>query len=276
MTPFLEFEGKNVDKAVVRACEQLNILRENLNYDVISYGSTGIFGLVGAKKARIRVSLPQTATKKAASSEREQRKKAVSIKTKKDTPEKTEAIKENEHVAGAADSRPVDLGHDILNRIVELITDGAVVTVNQSSDSVVFNVKGGNSAILIGKRGQTLESIQYVLEKIINKNTKDKLRVQIDVEGYLEAKRERLQKLAERLSLKVKLSGKPVTIGQMNSHDRRLVHLALKDDTDVRTQSVGDGIYRKLMIFPGKSFQRKRRNGGSGNVSVNGDREVEK
>jgi len=89
----------------------------------------------------------------------------------------------------------------------------------------------------------------------------EKRRVQIDVEGYLEAKRDRLQKLAERLSIKVKLSGKPVTAGQMNSHDRRIIHLALKEDTDVRTQSVGDGLYRKLMIFPGKSFQRKRRQG---------------
>ncbi|MDD2388703.1 MAG: Jag N-terminal domain-containing protein [Desulfobacterales bacterium] len=277
MTPNFEFEGKNVDKAVMIACEQLNILREDLRYDVISYGSTGIFGLVGAKKAKIRVSMPESDEKKVLSSNvKEPKTKSASDKKDKAPltdsvkPQATEAVSVSQPVSVSEESpaheagddiNSVELGVRILERIVGLITEGAVVTVDQSPERILFNVEGGNSAILIGKRGQTLEALQYIVEKVVNKHSMEKRRVQIDVEGYLEAKRDRLQKLAERLSIKVKLSGKPVTAGQMNSHDRRIIHLALKEDTDVRTQSVGDGLYRKLMIFPGKSFQRKRRQG---------------
>ena len=112
--------------------------------------------------------------------------------------------------------------------------------------------------MLIGKRGQTLEAIQYLVEKIVNKRIEARVRLQIDVEGYMETRRTNLQRLAERLAEKSKRTGKPVTIGQMNAQDRRVVHLTLKDDNGVRTQSMGDGYYRKLVIFPRKSFSQKK------------------
>jgi spoIIIJ-associated protein len=105
---------------------------------------------------------------------------------------------------------------------------------------------------LIGKKGQTLEAIQYIVEKIVNKKSLEKIRVHVDIEGYLENRRINLERLSTRLAEKSKRIGKPVTIGQLNSYDRRVVHLVLKNDSDVRTQSIGDGFYRKLVIFPKK------------------------
>lgn len=123
----------------------------------------------------------------------------------------------------------------------------------------MFDINGGNAAVLIGRRGQTLEAIQYLVEKIINKRRGKRVRIQVDVEGYAKNRRASLKKLAGRTAEKVKRTGKPATIGQMNAHDRRIVHMALKDDNAVRTQSVGEGYIRKLVIFPKKNFYRKRK-----------------
>ena len=259
MPPSLEFEEKNVEMAVKKACKELNIPREKLKHDVISYGSTGIFGLVGTKKARIRVTVPEPApasVHKDSDSEKDRGGFPDHAIDDKDSqidvaPEKKEIL------YSVVD--PKDIGRDALQRIIDLITTDATISIEERSKRIFFNVKGGNSGILIGKRGQTLEAIQYILGKIVNKSRQERIRIQVDVEGYLEKRRISLEGLATRLAEKVKRTGKPATIGQMNSHDRRIVHIALKNDSLVRTQSMGEGVLRKLVIFPRKNMQRKKR-----------------
>ena len=237
MSPSLEFEDKNVEMAVKKACEELDIPKEKLKHDVISYGSTGIFGLVGTKKARIRVTLPKTF----------QEFKIEDSKTKK---QKTDSLGQTEtHEDFQTDASIDDIEHFL---------SGATISMTEKSNRYFFHVKGGNSAVLIGKRGQTLEAIQYIVEKIVNKKRKERVGIQVDVEGYLEKRRVSLEKTAFRLAEKVKRTGKPATMGQMNSHDRRIVHIALKDENMVRTQSMGEGILRKLVIFPKKNSPRKK------------------
>jgi spoIIIJ-associated protein len=246
--PCLEFEGKSVEKAVKKASEKLKIPLERLKYDVISYGSTGIFGLVGSKKARICIKLQETIPK-------------AEMILKEEEPveekEKDQVITEGQKKQKAIDD-PIELGRNVLERIIDSITENASVSVQEDADRILFNISGGNSAILIGRRGQTLEAIQYLLEKVINKNYEQRIRIQVDIEGYLESKKGSLERIAVRLSEKAKRTGKPVTIGQLNAHDRRIIHLALKDDAGVRTQSMGNGFYRKLVIFPKKNYQRKK------------------
>ena len=258
MSPSLEFEDKNVEMAVKKACEKLNIPKEKLKHDVISYGSTGIFGLVGTKKARIRVTLPKTSQEfKMEESNTKKTKTASLNQTEKDTDFKKDIeIEDVKHYPSEDD--PKKIGGEALQRIIDLITTDTAISIEEKSNRYFFNVKGGNSAVLIGKRGQTLEAIQYIVEKIVNKNKKERVGIQVDVEGYLEKRRISLEKTAFRLSEKVKRTGKPATIGQMNSHDRRIVHIALKDDNMVRTQSMGEGILRKLVIFPKKNPSRKK------------------
>jgi spoIIIJ-associated protein len=257
MSPSLEFEEKNVEMAVKKACKELNIPREKLKHDVISYGSTGIFGLVGTKKARIRVTVPEPAPE---SDQKDSEKNRGgfpdhTIDDKDSQIDVEPAKKEKLHL----DDDSKDIGREALQRIIDLITTDATISIEERSKRIFFNVKGGNSGILIGKRGQTLEAIQYILGKIINKSRQERIRIQVDVEGYLEKRRISLEGLASRLAEKVKRTGKPATIGQMNSHDRRIVHIALKNDSLVRTQSVGEGVLRKLVIFPRKNMQRKKR-----------------
>jgi len=131
--------------------------------------------------------------------------------------------------------------------------------VKEGSGRIQYDIKGDDAAILIGKRGQTLEAIQYLIEKIVNRNHKNRIRVKVDIEGYLENRRNSLRQLAVRMAKKAKRTGKPESVGQMNAHDRRIVHLALKNDNDIRTQSMGEGFYRKLVIFPKKNASRKQK-----------------
>jgi len=257
MSPRLEFEGKDVEKASQKACEELKIPKEKLKYDVISYGATGIFGLVGIKKAKIRVTLPdlppEDNTKDKDLEHNNEPKKHVA-----EVEGSTEQAHLEDKAITSTPDESVDLGKNVLQRIIDLITIDAEIAFEKKSDQILFYIKGGNAAILIGKQGQTLEAMQYLVEKIVNKHSEHRIRIQIDIEGYLEKKQNNLKGLAVRLAEKAKRSGKPITIGQMNAHDRRIVHLVLRDDSGVRTQSVGDGFLKKLLIFPRNKYPREK------------------
>jgi spoIIIJ-associated protein len=259
MSPSLEFEDKNVEMAVKKACEKLNIPREKLQHDVISYGSSGIFGLVGA---RIRVILPEPpepTTETDIDGVKLEKSENLGFGHALENKDMPIDGKQNKQMEQAVAPDPRDLGREALQRIIDLITTDATVFVQEETDRISFQVKGGNAAILIGKHGQTLEAIQYIVEKIVNKQQKERVRIHIDIEGYLKNRRIGLQKLATRMAEKVKRTGKPATIDPMNAHDRRIVHIALKDDSKVRTQSVGEGFIRKLVILPKRDSYRKKR-----------------
>lgn len=263
MAPFLEFEGKSVEKAVQKACKKLNIPKSELEHDVVSYGSTGIFGLVGTKRARIRVVLPESDSEHAPASPEKRHQDADSpLEPESQTtgsPPRVAPEEDPEVQQIEAQDDFAGFGEETLRRIVNFITTDAEIKIEKDGDRIVYNVKGGNPAVLIGKRGQTLEAMQYLVEKIVNKHSERRIRIQVDVEDYLANRKANLRGLAERLAEKAKRTGKPATIGQINSHDRRIVHMALKDDNGVRTQSMGDGFLRKLVIFPKKNYSRKRR-----------------
>lgn len=258
MAPIVEFEGKTVEGAVKEASEKLNIPARKLKHDVISHGSTGIFGIVGAKKAKIRVSVPET--------------ELPQVPEASPSPPPTEdneavALVEEAFETLAADEDWDEVektGLSALQKMVDHITEEAAIESDRKGEKLFYNIAGGNTAVLIGKRGQTLEAMQYLVEKIVNKQSEKRVRVEIDVEGYLEKKREKLRGLAIKLGEKVKDTKKPATVGQLNAYDRRIVHLALKADSELRTHSIGEGYYRKLKIFP-KQRRRKGKGGKTDN-----------
>lgn len=257
MTQQLEFEGGNVEKAAIIASKKLNIPKEKLQYKVISYGSTGIFGLVGTKKAKIRVILPkEKSDSKQNKIAKEQEKKGRSIA--KDLLNKTLSGQRQEAAPYIQDKDPNKIGLDTLQKITGLISEDAEISVENNSEQILFNIKSHEAAVLIGKRGQTLEAIQYLTEKIINKHSEERIHVQVDVEGYLKKRQENLLSLASRMAEKATRTKKPVSIGKMSAYERRIVHLSLKEDSRVRTQSKGDGYLRKLIIFPIKNSKNKK------------------
>ncbi len=264
MSPDLEFEGKNVEQALQKACEELDISKEKLKHDVISYGSTGIFGLVGSKKAKIRVIVPKQAKEMAPPSKLPSKLPSEPLSQPPSEPEAKPQSEPQSELradldAGKTYDEAVDLGRNVLQRIIDFITTDASISIEKSSGNVCFNITGGIPALLIGKHGQTLEAMQHLTEKAINSNIEQRIRIRVDVEGYLEARRASLKKLVRRLSEKVKNTGKPVKIGQMNAHDRRIVHLTLKNDANVTVKSIGDGFIKKMMMFPKKGSERNRK-----------------
>ena len=262
MSPTLEIEGKNVDQAVQKACQQLKLSRKELEYDVLSYGSSGIFGLGKSRKARIRVrttgavsSLGNTHGEVAG----EALHRPDTDTAKPDlapAPERPDPEKKTGETA-----KSLGLGRDVLQRIVDSITDDARVHIEEQTERVLFRVEGGNAGILIGKHGQTLEAIQSLIDKVVNKHNSDRIRVQVDVGGYLQNRKKRLIRNAERLAQKCRRTKRPVSAGLLNAYERRIVHIALKDHDSVHTRSTGDGLLRNLMIIPrkaGEGRQRKR------------------
>lgn len=257
MSKCYEFQAKNVEKALEKASDELNIPSDEIKHEVLTYGSTGIFGLVGIKKAKIKVFVEE---EKAPQGQAEADEESTVLSEPKSAAENQS---DGVPIDADIDSEIIDFGTQALQQIVDGISAGATVKIRQTKDKLCFLVTGGDSGVLIGKRGQTLEAIQYLLEKMINKKTTKKMRVMVDIEGYLEKRKNNLKQLASRMAEKAKKIRKPVTIGQMNAHDRRIVHIHLKDENGIRTQSIGDGYYRKLMIFPKKRGASKGRNDNS-------------
>lgn len=317
MTQTKEFTGKDLNIAIKNACSALSISKDKLKYDVISEGTSGIFGIVGRKDAKIRVTLPKA-------DDREEKEGILSIvdeafgeetrREEKVSPQKpqaearkaeeweedqddevfeeemdeyefengNDAIDEDDKEYGDEEIDDADaeedeydtsaevievspesaaLGVETLQRISDLITDGAKVTSKIEGNRLTLSIEGGNSGILIGRKGQTLDAMQFLTDKIINRKSEARVRVRVDIEGYMETRKSNLKHLAYKMADKAKKTGRPATINQMSAQDRRIVHLALKDDTKVRTQSMGEGYYRRLVIFPKKktAFKGKRR-----------------
>jgi spoIIIJ-associated protein len=249
MSQHVDFEGKTVEKALKSASQELNQPTDKIEYDILSHGSSGIFGLVGAKKAKIRVKvnhqqLSSTIHQEARQYARDLVKDAFDI-------EDQEPENIPEYMNSAA-----KIGHQALERMAKAISSETTIDTQKSAQRIIYKINGGNSGILIGKRGQTLEALQYLVEKIVNKQSEKRIRILVDVKGYLQNRKSNLQKMATRMADKAKKINKPVTIGQMNAHDRRIVHMHLKSVQGVRTQSVGEGYYRKLVIFPKRRRQK--------------------
>jgi len=232
-----EFEGKTIDEAIAKACDELNLSREKLNIEILTEGATGFLGLVGGKKARISASIlsfnmdfDETLGEKSV------------------TAKKQKASELNGPEAGdtALEARELTTG------ILQHMGFNFPVTAREVDESVTIDIEGDGSGILIGKGGQTLDALQYLVNKALNKNGTDRKRIILDTENYRSKRESSLEALALKLGEKAKRTGKPVTVNPMNAHDRRIVHLALQDDRELTTRSRGEGAFRKIIILPGK------------------------
>ena len=126
------------------------------------------------------------------------------------------------------------------------------VAVEETEEAIILNIQGDGSGLLIGKRGQNLDAIQYIVNKAVHHTANGHKMIVIDTEEYRKRREESLVALAMRLGEKVKKTKKPVTVGHMNAHDRRVIHMAMQDDETLTTKSRGEGEYRKIVILPAR------------------------
>lgn len=253
MTERMEFVGRNLKKAVQKACETLQTTPEALEYDIISHGSTGIFGFGAIRKARISVTTPVESTVRE-EFPADHRAGERDGEPYSDAPKPAARAEENpveqfDAVLDNAYERMAN-GEKVLRRIIDALSPESTIHIERNGTCIKFQINGGNAGIMIGKRGQTLEAIQTLIEKTVNRTGGERIHIGVDVEKYLVNRRAGLVRTAKQFAEKVKVSGRPVTMGYMNAQDRRTVHLALKDEDDILTQSAGEGYLRKLKIYP--------------------------
>jgi spoIIIJ-associated protein len=138
----------------------------------------------------------------------------------------------------------------VLREIVRLMGYDVEVATSDEEEHLLLDLRGGEAGALIGKKGETLDALQFVLNKIFRGDTDDRKPIVVDSGGYRQRRNEALVQLAHRLCEKATKSGKIVAVNPMSAHDRRIIHLALKETPGVTTRSEGEGIYRRLLIVP--------------------------
>ena len=217
-----EFEGKTTEEAIGNASRQLNLPEEELSIDIIEPGSAGIFGLVGGKKAKIR----------------------VTVKSAPEDSEERESVEESDQGEG------LEVARKTLEDILALIPVEATVSADQRDGKISLNIEGDRSGLLIGRKGKTLDALQFIVNKIVNKVLDRKITLFIDSENYRKRREDSLVQMAEKMGAKAKRIQKPVATSPLNPHDRRIIHLALKGDEALDTRSRGEGLMKKVIIIP--------------------------
>lgn len=141
---------------------------------------------------------------------------------------------------------------DLLTGMLGRMTFECQINATETDETIILSIAGDDSGLLIGRRGQNLDALQYILNKSINKSETERKMIVVDSEEYRKRREESLLDMAERIREKVKKTQKPLSLSHMNAHDRRIIHLALQEDDELITKSRGEGEYRKVIVLPAK------------------------
>ncbi len=152
----------------------------------------------------------------------------------------------------------VELAKKLMAGLLERIGVRAEVQAVLKEEGLHLEIKGDQEGILIGRHGRTLDSLQFLINRMVNKRLETSVRIVLDINDYRKRKTESLKKMAIRIGEKVKSKGHPLTIGPFNAHDRRIIHIALKEDPSVRTESLGEGKLKQITILPTPSKEGGR------------------
>ena len=210
---YTEYSAKTVDDAITEACQALSITSDKLDYEVINEGSSGFLGL-NSKPAVIKARIKEEEAAKIAEDD-------VELKAKNFLAEVFRAM--NLTVT-------IDTKYDEINNALDI------------------DLSGDDMGVLIGKRGATLDSVQYLTSLVVNKGEGEYIRVKVDTENYRDRRKQTLENLAKNISYKVKRTRRPVSLEPMNPYERRIIHSALQNDRYVTTHSEGDEPYRKVVV----------------------------
>lgn len=236
--------AKTVSDAITEASIELGVASTSLDYEVIEKGSTGFLG-IGSKQAVIKAWKKEDAPKK------EKVKKVIPVQEEKpvevvaveeEVVEKTEELVEVEPQTMEACEKFLK---DVLNK---MDMDVKLTSSIDEDGALNINMEGENMGILIGKRGQTLDSLQYLTNRVANKMQEGYVRVKLDTENYRSRRKETLENLAKNVAHKVKRTKKTFSLEPMSPYERRIIHSALQADNYVSTHSEGEEPYRRVVV----------------------------
>ena len=269
MEDYITVSAKTLDDAITEALVQLGVTSDRLDYVVVEKGSEGFLG-IGRKQAVIKArrkreekpveetveeSKVETPVKEEVKPEKKTEKKPAKehSHTKKNVrEEKPEVKSEPKKEVELAKVEPQTIEtcekfiYDVMNAMG--MDDVKVTSVVDEEGALSINMEGSNMGILIGKRGQTLDSLQYLTNRVANKMQDGYVRVKLDTEDYRRRRKETLENLAKNIASKVKRTRKTVSLEPMNPYERRIIHSALQSDPAVSTHSEGEEPYRRVVV----------------------------
>ena len=269
MEDYITVSAKTLDDAITEALVQLGVTSARLDYIVVEKGSEGFLG-IGRKQAVIKArrkreekpveetveeSKVETPVKEEVKPEKKTEKKPAKehSHTKKNVrEEKPEVKSEPKKEVELAKVEPQTIEtcekfiYDVMNAMG--MDDVKVTSVVDEEGALSINMEGSNMGILIGKRGQTLDSLQYLTNRVANKMQDGYVRVKLDTEDYRRRRKETLENLAKNIASKVKRTRKTVSLEPMNPYERRIIHSALQSDPAVSTHSEGEEPYRRVVV----------------------------
>ena len=252
--------AKTVEDALTEASIELGLASTDIDYEVIEKGSTGFLG-IGAKQAVI------TAWKKV--EEKPKKEKKVEKKSEKKVEKKTEVkpvvtekikevaevkeeidqVSEKEEKLAEVESQTKEACEKFLKDVLKSMDMEVTLTSEIDEDGALsINMEGENMGILIGKRGQTLDSLQYLTNRVANKMQEGYVRVKLDTENYRARRKETLENLAKNIAHKVKRTKRSVSLEPMNPYERRIIHSTLQGDKYISTHSEGEEPYRRVVV----------------------------
>jgi spoIIIJ-associated protein len=301
-----DFYGQEVTKIIEEACREFGVSQEELDIEVLETGSAGIFGLC-KKKAHIRAqkkqqgsgagkkketarSQPSAPVEEPVRKEKEQQAQvtekegqALPVDKKKGRGRKTTQTKQpaREQKRKSGPAEPVEppseevlaqVKEDI-HRMLDLMGYPFEVSLTVDNETLQCHLSGEHEEALVGSDGRTLDSMQYLLRKMVSKRLPDRMMLALDAGDFRQRRAEELKERALQLAAEVRETGKTQAIPALNPAERRVVHMILQEDKSIRSRSVGDGLFKKILIYkPGKgnkSSSRKRRGRQGGRSSEN-------
>lgn len=200
----VEKTGKTIEEAIQLALAELGVKEDRIDYEVLEAPSKGLFGFIGGKLAKVKVT-----------------------------------VREVDPLTASKEFLQQVCSHMNLEVLIEKLTQ---------EDHIVFNIRGNDLGVLIGKHGQTLDALQYLVNLAANRDSQARVRIVLDVEDYRQRRADTLNRLAMRLANTVKRRGEKVVLEPMTPNERKIIHMALQDDNRIVTYSEGEEPFRKVVI----------------------------
>lgn len=252
MGQVVEKTAKTISQALAEALEELGVSEEQVDYEVLEYPSKGLFGVLGAKPARIRVKLRELRYRRHHEPARKEKEEEA-----QDVPEQTAPEPREYHLV--LNDESLARAKAFLSEIFRVMELEVEISSETMEEGYVIRLEGENLGILIGKRGQTLDALQYLTNLAANRGESERIRVILDIENYRDRREETLRNLAKRLADKAVRMHQDVKLEPMNRHERKIIHMALQEYRRVTTTSEGEEPYRCVIIMPNKQRRGGRR-----------------
>lgn len=248
----IEIIAPSVDEAVAKGLADLGLTRDAVEIEILDEGSRGLFGL-GTRQARVRLTVKETTEEEEEIVEPEAEELAQPQKASSPAPAKPASSRYEE----VQQEVTLDVSRATVSELIERMGIDCEVTAEfgevddvSGVRPVLVDVQGDDLSILIGKRSETLNALQYIARQIISKELGHNVTVIIDVEGYRLRREKQLRQLARRMAEQAIKTGRKQVLEPMSPNERRIIHMELRDNEDVTTQSFGEEPHRKVTILP--------------------------